>query len=228
MIIMQLSFTLIIARQNNHEKGRIGMKQRKLLMSLFSLSAAALLAACSTDTNTEEDSVGSESVSMESMVEESSSSSSEGMGDMVHDDSGVIPNGLMEAENPTYKVEESVIMQAGHMEGMEGAEATIVGAFDTIVYEVSYDPTNGDPRVESHQWVIQEEIMDAGTDPFGVGSEVMLEAEHTEGMSGAAATIDASEATTVCIVDYIDTVTGEAIKNHKWVTEMELAPVIDQ
>ena len=225
---MQLSFTLIIARQNNHEKGRIGMKQRKLLMSLFSLSAAALLAACSTDTNTEEDSVGSESVSMESMVEESSSSSSEGMGDMVHDDSGVIPDGLMEAENPTYKVEESVIMQAGHMEGMEGAEATIVGAFDTIVYEVSYDPTNGDPRVESHQWVIQEEIMDAGTDPFGVGSEVMLEAEHTEGMSGAAATIDASEATTVCIVDYIDTVTGEAIKNHKWVTEMELAPVIDQ
>ena len=204
------------------------MKQRKLLMSLFSLSAAALLAACSTDTNTEEASVGSESVSMESMVEESSSSSSEGMGDMVHDDSGVIPDGLMEAENPTYKVEESVIMQAGHMEGMEGAEATIVGAFDTIVYEVSYDPTNGDPRVESHQWVIQEEIMDAGTDPFGVGSEVMLEAEHTEGMSGAAATIDASEATTVCIVDYIDTVTGEAIKNHKWVTEMELAPVIDQ
>ena len=201
------------------------MKQRKLLMSLFSLSAAALLAACSTDTNTEEDSVGSESVSMESMVEESSSSSSEGMGDMVHDDSGVIPDGLMEAENPTYKVGDTVIMQAGHMEGMEGAEATIVGAFDTIAYEVSYDPTNGDPRVENHQWVIQEEIMDAGTDPFGVGSEVMLVAEHTEGMSGATATIDAAEATTVYIVDYIDTVTGETIKNHKWVTEQELAPV---
>ncbi|NLD31009.1 MAG: YdhK family protein [Trichococcus flocculiformis] len=201
------------------------MKQRKLLMSLFSLSAAALLAACSTDTNTEEDSVGSESVSMESMVEESSSSSSEGMGDMVHDDSGVIPDGLMEAENPTYKVEESVIMQAGHMEGMEGAEATIVGAFDTVAYEVSYDPTNGDPRVENHQWVIQEEIMDAGTDPFGVGSEVMLGAEHMEGMNGATATIDAAEMTTVYIVDYTDTVTGETIKNHKWVIEQELAPV---
>ena len=201
------------------------MKQRKLLMSLFSLSAAALLAACSTDTNTEEDSVGSESVSMESMVEESSSSSSEGMGDMVHDDSGVIPDGLMEAENPTYKVEESVIMQAGHMEGMEGAEATIVGAFDTIAYEVSYDPTNGDPRVENHQWVIQEEIMDAGTDPFGVGSEVMLGAEHMEGMNGATATIDAAEMTTVYMVDYTDTVTGETIKNHKWVIEQELAPV---
>ncbi|SFE61292.1 YdhK family protein [Trichococcus pasteurii] len=201
------------------------MRQRKMLMSLFSLSAAALLAACSTDTNTEEASVGSESVSMESMVEESSSSSSEGMGDMVHDDSGVIPDGLMEAENPTYKVGESVIMQAGHMEGMEGAEATIVGAFDTIAYEVSYDPTNGDPRVENHQWVIQEEIMDAGTDPFGVGSEVMLEAEHTEGMSGATATIDAAETTTVYMVDYIDTVTGETIKNHKWVTEQELSPI---
>ena len=204
------------------------MKQRKLLMSFFSLSATVLLAACSTQTSTEEASVEVESVSMESMAEESSVSSSEGMGDMVHDDSGVIPEGLMEAENPTYKVGDSVIMQAGHMEGMEGAEATIIGAFDTVAYEVSYDPTNGDPRVENHQWVIQEEIMDAGTDPLGVGSEVMLEAEHTEGMSGATATIDAAETTTVYIVDYIDTVTGETIKNHKWVIESELAPIADQ
>ncbi|OUL10378.1 hypothetical protein B0533_03275 [Sedimentibacter sp. SX930] len=201
------------------------MKQRKLLMSFFSLSATVLLAACSTQTSTEEASVEVESVSMESMAEESSVSSSEGMGDMVHDDSGVIPEGLMEAENPTYKVGDSVIMQAGHMEGMEGAEATIIGAFDTVAYEVSYDPTNGDPRVENHQWVIQEEIIDAGTDPLGVGSEVMLEAEHTEGMSGATATIDAAETTTVYMVDYIDTVTGETIKNHKWVTESELSPI---
>ena len=201
------------------------MRQRKMLMGLFSLSAAVLLGACSMQTNTEEASVEVESVSMESMAEESSVSSSEGMGDMVHDDSGVIPEGLMEAENPTYKVGDSVIMQAGHMEGMEGAEATIIGAFDTVAYEVSYDPTNGDPRVENHQWVIQEEIMDAGTDPLGVGSEVMLEAEHTEGMSGATATIDAAETTTVYMVDYIDTVTGETIKNHKWVTESELSPI---
>ena len=204
------------------------MIRRKIVLSLFSLSATVLLAACSTDTTTEEVSVGSESVSMESMSEESSASSSEGMGDMVHDDSGVIPEGLMEAQNPSYKVGDSVLMQAGHMEGMKGAEATIVGAFDTVAYEVSYDPTNGDPRVENHQWVIQEEIMDAGTDPLGVGSEVMLEAEHTEGMSGATATIDAAETTTVYIVDYIDTVTGETIKNHKWVIESELAPIADQ
>lgn len=197
-------------------------------MSLFSLSATVLLAACSTDTNTEEASVGSESVSMESMVEESSSSSSEGMGDMVHDESGEIPEGLMEAENPTYKLGDTVIMQAGHMEGMEGAEATIVGAFETTAYEVSYNPTNGDPRVENHKWVIQEEIMDAGIDPFGVGSEVMLEAEHMEGMNGATAIIDAAESTTVYMVDYTSTDTGETIKNHKWVTEQELAPVADQ
>ncbi|PTQ79872.1 uncharacterized protein DUF1541 [Trichococcus patagoniensis] len=201
------------------------MRQRKIVMSLFSLSATVLLAACSSQTNTDEASVEVESVSMESMVEESSTSSSDGMGDMVHDDSGVIPEGLMEAENPTYKVGDSVIIQAGHMEGMEGAEATIVGAFDTIVYEVSYDPTNGDPRVENHQWVIQEEIMDAGTDPFGVGSEVMLEAEHTDGMSGATAIIEAAETTTVYMVDYTDTVTGKTVNNHKWVTEMELEPI---
>ena len=201
------------------------MIRRKIVLSLFSLSATVLLAACSTDTTTEEASVGSESVSMESMSEESSASSSEGMGDMVHDDSGLIPEGLMEAQNPSYKVGDSVLMQAGHMEGMKGAEATIVGAFDTVAYEVSYDPTNGDPRVENHQWVIQEEIMDAGTDPFGVGSEVMLGAEHMEGMNGATATIDASEMTTVYMVDYTDTVTGETFKNHKWVIEQELAPV---
>lgn len=201
------------------------MKQRKLLMGLFSLSAAALLAACSTDTNTEEVTVGSESVSMESMVEESSASVSEGMGDMVHDESGEIPEGLMEAENPTYKIGDSVIMQASHMEGMEGAEATIIGAFDTVAYAVSYDPTNGDTRVENHEWVIHEEILDAGTDPFAVGDEVMLEAEHMEGMKGATATIDSAETTTVYMVDYKDTVTGETIKNHKWVTEQELAPV---
>jgi hypothetical protein len=69
--------------------------------------------------------------------------------------------------------------------------------------------------------------MDAGTKPFTIGSEVMLEAEHTEGMSGATATIDAAETTTVYMVDYIDTVTKETIKNHKWVTEQELAPVAD-
>ena len=226
MIIMQLSFTLIIARQNNHEKGRIGMKQRKLLMSLFSLSAAALLAACSTDTNTEEASVGSESVSMESMVEESSSSSSEGMGDMVHDDSGVIPDGLMEAENPTYKVGDSVIMQAGHMEGMEGAEATIIGAFDTIVYEVSYDPSDGDPRVENHQWVIQEEIAETKDveEPLEPGTEVTLEASHMEGMQGATATIESAEDTTVYMVDFEPTTGEEMVRNHKWVTEAELSP----
>lgn len=32
-------------------------------------------------------------------------------------------------------------------------------------------------------------------DPFGVGSEVMLGAEHMEGMNGATATIDAAEMT---------------------------------
>lgn len=204
------------------------MRQRKMVMSLFSLSATVLLAACSPQTNTEDTSVDVESVSMESMIEESSVSSSEGMGDMVHDDSGEIPEGLIEAEDPVYRVGDSAIMQVGHMDGMEGAEATIVGAFDTTAYEVSYDPTNGDARVENHQWVIHEEIMDAGENPFSVGDEVMLDAEHMEGMSGATATIDAVETTTVYMVTYTDAVTGETIENHKWVTEQELVPVSEQ
>lgn len=63
----------------------------------------------------------------------------------------------------------------------------------TIVYEVSYCPTNGDPRFENHKWVIQEENTDAVTASFGVGSKVMLESEQTEGVNGATATIDAAE-----------------------------------
>ena len=142
---------------------------------------------------------------------------------MVHDDSGEIPEGLKEAENPTYNVGETATITDGHMEGMEGAEATIVGAFDTVAYEVSYDPTNGGPREENHKWVIHEEIADAGEEPFEPGDEVTLEANHMEGMEGATATIDDAKSTTVYMIDYQPTTGGEEVKNHKWVTDSELS-----
>lgn len=99
---------------------------------------------------------------------------------MVHDDSGEIPEGLKEAENPTYNVGETATITDGHMEGMEGAEATIVGAFDTVAYEVTYQPTNGGEVVDNHRWVIQEEITEAKdqVEPLEIGSEVTLEAKH--------------------------------------------------
>ena len=204
------------------------MKKNRILTGILSISAATLLAACSTDTGSQESAAESEASSIESMAEESSMSGMDemegnDMEGMVHDDSGEIPEGLNEAENPTYNVGETATITDGHMEGMEGAEATIVGAFDTVAYEVSYDPTNGGPREENHKWVIHEEIADAGEEPFEPGDEVTLEANHMEGMEGATATIDDAKSTTVYMIDYQPTTGGEEVKNHKWVTDSELS-----
>ena len=204
------------------------MKKNRILTGILSISAATLLAACSTDTGSQESAAESEASSIESMAEESSMSGMDeiegnDMEGMVHDDSGEIPEGLKEAENPTYNVGETATITDGHMEGMEGAEATIVGAFDTVAYEVSYDPTNGGPREENHKWVIHEEIADAGEEPFEPGDEVTLEANHMEGMEGATATIDDAKSTTVYVIDYQPTTGGEEVKNHKWVTDSELS-----
>lgn len=204
------------------------MKKNRILTGILSISAATLLAACSTDTGSQESATESEANSIESMAEESSMSGMDeiegnDMEGMVHDDSGEIPEGLKEAENPTYNVGETATITDGHMEGMEGAEATIVGAFDTVAYEVSYDPTNGGPREENHKWVIHEEITDAGEEPFEPGDEVTLEANHMEGMEGATATIDDAKSTTVYMIDYQPTTGGEEVKNHKWITDSELS-----
>lgn len=144
---------------------------------------------------------------------------------MNHSGSSEVPEGLAEAENPTYPVGSKAIIHASHMSGMNGAEATISGAFDTTVYTVTYTPTTGGEPVEDHKWVIHEEIENAGDEPYQTGDEVVLNAEHMEGMKGATATIDSAEQTTVYMVDYTDTETGEKVTYHKWVTESELSPV---
>ncbi|MED4779358.1 YdhK family protein [Brevibacillus choshinensis] len=142
---------------------------------------------------------------------------------MDHSSSGEIPNGLKEASNPTYKVGSQAIIKSDHMEGMNGATATIVGAYDTTAYAISYTPTTGGPRVTNHKWIIHQEIKDAGTEPFKPGTEVIVQAEHMKGMNGVTATIDSAQPTTVYMVDYTPTTGGEIVRNHKWVTESELS-----
>lgn len=144
-------------------------------------------------------------------------------GSMNHSSSGEVPEGLEEAENPTFEVGSQAIIQSDHMEGMNGAEATIVGAYNTTVYTVSYTPTTGGERVENHKWVIHEELQDVGEAPLEPGTEVTLNADHMEGMNGATATIDSAEETTVYMVDFTSTTGGEEVENHKWVTESELS-----
>ncbi|MGM1021482.1 MAG: DUF1541 domain-containing protein [Bacillota bacterium] len=143
--------------------------------------------------------------------------------DMNHSASNEVPDGLKTADNPTFKVGSQAIIKADHMPGMDGATATITGAYTTTAYTVSYTPTTGGEKVTDHKWVIQEEIQDAGSDPYSPGTEVTLTADHMKGMKGTKATIDTATPTTVYMVDYTPTTGGEPVKNHKWVTESELA-----
>src|SRR5699024_5956657 len=104
-------------------------------------------------------------------------------------DGGPPPEGIEEAADPTYAVGETVTLTADHMSGMEGAEATISGAFDTTTYSVSYTPSEGGDPVSDHKWVVHEELEDPDEAPLAEGAQVVLAADHMPGMAGAEATI---------------------------------------
>ncbi|GAA1133957.1 YdhK family protein [Citricoccus alkalitolerans] len=135
---------------------------------------------------------------------------------------GPAPAGIRAAADPTYPVGSTVVLEAGHMPGMQGATATISGAFDTTTYAVSYTPTTGGEPVVNHRWVVHEELQDPNAAPSADGTAVVLEAEHMEGMAGAAASIDYSTGETVYMVDL--EVDGMEMTHHKWVVESELRP----
>lgn len=187
------------------------MKLTKNVIATLLLAFSLILSACGNDQTKEKPNESEENHG--------------GMdhGDMDHSGSGEVPKGLKNAENPTFEVDSKAIIKADHMEGMDGAEATIVGAYDTTVYTVSYKPTTGGKKVTNHKWVIHEEIKDAGDKPLTAGTEVVLNADHMKGMKGAKAVIDSAEQTTVYMVDYTPTTGGEKVTNHKWVTESELS-----
>ena len=137
-------------------------------------------------------------------------------------DGGAAPEGIEEAASPKYPVGTEVTLTADHMEGMDGANATIAGAYDTYTYAVDFTPSAGGEPVKDHKWVVQQEIKDAGDERLADGTEVTLEAEHMEGMKGAKATIASSTEETVYMVDYESD--GMTMTNHKWVVESELKP----
>jgi hypothetical protein len=189
------------------------LKYKNNLIGTILLALSLTLVACGNDDEKE-------------MSSKEDEKTQEGMehGSMGHSGSGEVPKDLQEAKNPKFAVGNQAIIHADHMEGMDGAEATVVGAYDTTVYTVSYTPTTGGKKVTDHKWVIHEEIKDAGAQPLNPGTEVTLNAGHMKGMKGATAVIDSAEQTTVYMVDYTPTTGGEKVTNHKWVTESELAP----
>lgn len=143
--------------------------------------------------------------------------------DITHSTWGHIPEGLKEAENPKFKVGDQVIIHAAHDDDMEGSKGTIVGAYQSTVYSISYQPTTGEEMEENVKWFVREEIDPLGEKELKVGSKVIIEVAREEGMQGAEGVIDTVEDTVVYMVDYTDT-EGEEVKNYQWLKESELAP----
>jgi len=181
------------------------MIKKKVMMGTMSLLAAFTLGACNSN---------DEGMSIDEGID---------MEEMNHSSSGEVSKDLAEAENPTYEIGSQAVIEADHMEGMNGAKATIVGAFDTTAYVVSFTPTTGEEPVEDHKWVIHEELKASGEETLKPGSEAVIEADHMEGMDGATAEIDSSEETTVYMVNFTPTTGGKEVVNHKWLTESELS-----
>ncbi|MFC0358925.1 YdhK family protein [Kytococcus schroeteri] len=137
-------------------------------------------------------------------------------------DGGPVPEGMKEATDPEYPVGTEVTLTADHMEGMNGARATIVGAYDTYTYAIDYTPVDGGDPVTDHKWVVQEELDGAGDARLDDGTEATVTADHMEGMDGATATIASSTDETVYVVDY--EADGMKMTNHKWVVDSEIQP----
>lgn len=198
-------------------------RKNKLLIVWTSILTAITLTACST--GDENESKGNEQMKQNETSTDGEHGDSNGHEGMNHSGSGELPAGLQEATNPKYEVGSKANINEDHMPGMKGAEATIVGAYKTTVYALSYNPTDGGKRVENHMWVIHEELENPPETPLKSGETATINAEHMPGMKGAEATIDTAKEMNVYMVDFTPTDGSEKVTNHMWVTEDELSPV---
>ena len=108
------------------------------------LSVAVVLAGCAGD-NADEDSLAG------------SSQEHGEHGGMDHPaDGGPVPEGMTEATDPAYPVGTEVTLAADHMEGMDGATATIASSTDETVYVVDYEADG--MMMTNHKWVVESEI----------------------------------------------------------------------
>ena len=135
-----------------------------------------------------------------------------------------VPQTLQEANGAPFQIGDEVIINADHhMEGMNGAEGVVEGAYTTTAYMVSYTPLTDDEPVENHKWLVHEELLTEEEGPLEPGTEVVISANHMQGMEGATATIEEAVETNVYMVSYTST-DGEKVENHKWFIEDELSP----
>ena len=146
------------------------------------------------------------------------SSSMSGMSGMKMDES--LPTNLKAAENPKYPVGTAITLEATHMSGMKGAQGTVAAVYDTKVYEVTYQPTNGGQKVTGHKWLTKDDFKDMKD--HKKGDKVTLESDHMPNMKGAKATITKVEDGPAYAVNYQPTTGGNMVMNHKYLVESEI------
>lgn len=197
----------------------------KRLTIAIALGLMISLSACSqNDGNMEKDTTNEPTTQNENKNENDTVPQNQNDDMEEHSSSKEVPTELEESQNPKYKIGSEITIEADHMEGMQGAEGKVVGAYDTRAYTVSYTPTDGGAREENHKWIIYEEIIDAeAKDDIKVGDTVILDSNHKKGMQGAEAEIVDFEDTTVYMIDYNPTTGEKEVKNHKWLAENEIS-----
>lgn len=199
------------------------MRKLTTLTAAAALGTALTVTACTTDDDATVDDTPAATGTTDMHGEHDGHGEHDAHADHDHaPDGGPPPEGIADAEDPQYAVGSEVILDTDHMPGMEGTTATVVGAFDTYTYSVTYTPTDGGDDVVDHRWVVQEELADVGGDRLDDGDTAVLEATHMSGMQGAEATVDSSTDETVYMVDF--EADGMTMTNHKWVTESEILP----
>lgn len=208
------------------------MPRKKSVLTGVALLSSLALVGCSQSANDDATPAGSATATSSATATHDhgehapSGSSSTASGHDSHaahehpDDGGPAPAGMVEVTNPKFPVGSKVILTEDHMPGMKGAEATVVAAYDTTTYGVTYDPTDGGATVEDHKWVVKEELSDPSSEPLEEGDTATLEAEHMSGMKGARATISRVTEQPVYIVDVESG--PMKMKNHKWMVEDEM------
>lgn len=79
-------------------------------------------------------------------------------GEPVKDHKWVIHEEIQNAGQSPLKPGSKIILNADHMPGMQGAQATIDSAQQTTVYMVDYMPTTDGEPVKNHKWVTGDEL----------------------------------------------------------------------
>ena len=79
-------------------------------------------------------------------------------GERVENHKWVIQEEIKDAGDKMLEPGTEVIIEANHMKGMKGAEATIESGKKTTVYMIDYTPTTGGEKVTNHKWLVESEL----------------------------------------------------------------------